>query len=114
MLVTAEEKKAQTLQGVREARRAVLAAAAAVPLEATDTVFLGEWSVKDIIAHIIGWDYANIEAVRAVLAGSCPHSMPIATVTGAPLTPAWWGAIDQRNTKPGCAPPNFPIKPCAI
>ena len=72
MRVTAEEKKAQTLQGVREARRAVLAAAAAVPLEATDTVFLGEWSVKDIIAHIIGWDYANIEAVRAVLAGELP------------------------------------------
>ena len=82
MRVTAREK-AQTLQGVREARRAVLAAAAAVPLEATDTVFLGEWSVKDIIAHYrLGLRQHRSCAGR--VGGSCPHSMPIATVTGAP------------------------------
>lgn len=72
MRATAAEKKARAIQDVHEARQSVLAAAAAVPPEAADTVFLGEWSVKDIIAHIIGWDYANADAVRAVLAGELP------------------------------------------
>ena len=72
MRATAEEKKARAMQDLREARQTVLAAAAAIPPTAADTVFLGEWSVKDIIAHIIGWDYANIEAVGAILAGELP------------------------------------------
>jgi hypothetical protein len=72
MRATAEEKKARTLQALRDARQAVLAAAAAVPPEATDTVFLGEWSSQDIIAHLIGWDYANMQAAQAILAGELP------------------------------------------
>lgn len=72
MRATAEEKKARAIQAAREARQSVLEAAAAVPPAAADTVFLGEWSVKDIIAHIIGWDYANAEATQAVLAGELP------------------------------------------
>ncbi len=72
MGLSAAEKRDRALQDAREARQSVLEAAAAVPSEAADTVFLGEWSVKDIIAHIIGWDYANAEAVQAVLAGELP------------------------------------------
>ena len=37
-----------------------------------DEVFLGTWSMKDLLAHLVGWDYANIEAVDAVLAGRLP------------------------------------------
>lgn len=35
-------------------------------------VFLGTWSVKDLLAHLAGWDFANLEAVEAVLAGRLP------------------------------------------
>ena len=37
-----------------------------------DTAFLGTWTVKDLVAHLVGWDYANLEGVEAVLAGRLP------------------------------------------
>lgn len=72
MRATAEEKKVRSLQTLRDERLALLEVAAAVPAEWTGTVFLGEWSARDIIAHLIGWDYANIEAVRAILNDRLP------------------------------------------
>ena len=56
-----------------EARRKILVAASALPPERRDTVFLGEWSAKDLLAHLIGWDYANREAAEAILAGRLPE-----------------------------------------
>jgi hypothetical protein len=72
MRATAEEKKARAMQALRDARQAVLEAAAAVPIETADTVFLGEWSAKDIVAHLTGWDYANMQAVQAILTSKLP------------------------------------------
>ena len=72
MRAAAEEKKARSLQTLRDERLAMLVLAAAVPTESTDTTFLGEWSAKDMIAHLIGWDYANIEAVHAILNDRLP------------------------------------------
>lgn len=25
-----------------------------------DEIFLGDWSVKDLLAHLVGWDYTNL------------------------------------------------------
>lgn len=72
MPATAEEQKAHAIQELRAARQAVLDAAASLTPDVANIVFLGEWSANDIIAHLIGWDYANAEAVRAVLAGELP------------------------------------------
>jgi hypothetical protein len=72
MSATAEEKKAQALQTLRDERQALLEVAATVPPEMADTVFLGKWSAKDIVAHLIGWDWANIEAVQAILNDQLP------------------------------------------
>ena len=72
MRPTAEEKKARYLQTLRDERLALLEVAAAVPPAAAGVVFLGEWSAKDIVAHLIGWDYANIEAIQAILDGRLP------------------------------------------
>jgi hypothetical protein len=72
MRATAEEKKVRSLKTLRDERLALLDVAAAVPSESTSTVFLGEWSAKDMIAHLIGWDYANIEAVDAILNDRLP------------------------------------------
>jgi len=33
---------------------------------------LREWSIKDLLAHLVGWDYTNIEAVREIRDGRNP------------------------------------------
>jgi hypothetical protein len=72
MRVSAEEKKLQLLVEIKAARQEVLEAAASLPPDQRETIFLGYWSTMDIIAHLIGWDIANAEAVRAILAGELP------------------------------------------
>lgn len=70
--VTAADRKVSAIDALKAARRAVLEAAVALSPEAAGIIFLGEWSAKDIVAHLIGWDRANAEAVQAVLAGRLP------------------------------------------
>jgi hypothetical protein len=64
--------KGEVLSRLAESRQRVLLSASALPPERRDTVFLGEWSVKDLLAHLIGWDFANQEAAEAILAGRLP------------------------------------------
>jgi hypothetical protein len=40
--------------------------------EDQDELFLGVWSVKDLLAHLAGWDFSNLEAAQAILAGKVP------------------------------------------
>jgi hypothetical protein len=72
MRITAEAKKQELITDLTEARRALLAAAATLPQEHRDTPFLGTWSAHDIVAHLVGWDAANLEAVRAITQGHLP------------------------------------------
>ncbi len=65
-------KKDETVSGLIEARRRIVDAASALPREKQDEVFLGTWSVKDLLAHLVGWDYANIEGVKEIIAGKTP------------------------------------------
>jgi len=69
---TPEERKQQIIADLVDARRKILASAAALPPAQQGAVFLGEWSVKDLLAHLIGWDFANLEAAKEVLAGKLP------------------------------------------
>jgi hypothetical protein len=69
---TPEDKKQQVIAGLVDARSKILASVAALPPAQQDVVFLGEWSVKDLLAHLIGWDFANLEATKEVLAGKLP------------------------------------------
>jgi len=57
---------------MREVREKILAAAAALPPEKQETIFLGVWGVKELLAHLAGWDYANREAAEATLAERLP------------------------------------------
>jgi len=72
MRPTAEEKKTQLVADFIAARRTLLDAVAALPPTAQDEVFLGVWSVKDLLAHLVGWDVSNLAAAQAVLAGELP------------------------------------------
>jgi len=45
-------------------RRKILDAASAPSPEQRDEVFLGIWSVKDLLAHLAGWNVTNIDDER--------------------------------------------------
>jgi hypothetical protein len=69
---TAQIKQEQIIADLAAARRELLDAAAALPAAGHDTVFLGSWTAKDLLAHLVGWDYANLEGIAAVRAGRLP------------------------------------------
>jgi hypothetical protein len=72
MRSTADEKKRELLSGFVEVRRNLLTFSEQIPLDEHDQIFLGIWSIKDLLAHIIGWDHSNLEAVQAVSTGKLP------------------------------------------
>jgi hypothetical protein len=72
MKSTPEAKKQQLIADLTAARAEVIGAALALTTDAQDVPFLGIWSAHDIVAHLIGWDYANLAAIDAILAGRLP------------------------------------------
>lgn len=54
------------------ARLSVLDAARTLPPDRLDEAFLGTWSVKDLLAHLIGWDITNLCAIQEMLEGNYP------------------------------------------
>jgi len=68
----AQAKKDEIISGLVAARKEILAAVSSLSPAEQDEVFLGEWSVKDLLAHLVGWDYTNLEAVKEILAGQKP------------------------------------------
>ena len=71
--VTASQKRKEMLQGeLFDVRARILEAASSLPLNKQDEVFLGTWSVKDLLAHLAGWDETNMRAVEEFLAGKLP------------------------------------------
>ena len=69
----AQTRKDEIIAALIQARRRILDLAYTLPPERRDEVFLGVWSVKDLLAHLIGWDYANRDAVKSVLEGELPQ-----------------------------------------
>ncbi len=68
-----QSNKTALLKTLRESRAALLACARTWPPDQADTIFLGEWSLLDLLAHISGWDDANRAAITAVQAGRLPE-----------------------------------------
>ena len=66
-------RKEEIIAGLIEARRQILDAVSSLSPEKQDEVFLGTWSVKDLLAHLVGWDYVNIDAVKDIRAGKPPR-----------------------------------------
>ena len=67
-----EGRKEEIITGLDRARACILAAAAALPAEKRDEVLLGVWSMKELLAHLVGWDYTTIWAAREIWAGTRP------------------------------------------
>jgi len=72
VLGSAQAEKEALISGLVQARRKVLNAARQLTAAQQDAIFLGEWSVKDMLAHLAGWDDTNIQAVQEILAGQRP------------------------------------------
>jgi hypothetical protein len=68
----AQTKKELVLTGLQDTRSAILAETAALPAEKRNKVFIGIWSAKELLAHLAGWDFANLDAIKNVLAGKVP------------------------------------------
>jgi hypothetical protein len=65
--------KASTIAGLIAARERIFSPAQALAAEKLDEIFLGTWSTRDLLAHLVGWDYANIDSVNDIRAGKSPR-----------------------------------------
>jgi hypothetical protein len=68
----AQKKKEQLIAALGEVRQKIIALAASLPPNKQDEVFLGVWTVKDMLAHLVGWDLANLAMAQEILAGKLP------------------------------------------
>jgi hypothetical protein len=66
-------RKDTILAGLDEARQKILLEASRLTAVQQNQVFLGIWSAKDLLAHLIGWDHTNLQAAKNVLKGQVPH-----------------------------------------
>lgn len=65
-------RKDQLLSSLIETRQNILVEVSKLSKADRDRIFLGIWSVKDLLAHLAGWDYTNMEAASYVMAGNLP------------------------------------------
>lgn len=72
MSMAAQTKKEKVISELVETRTRILDAASSLPQENQDEIFLGTWSVKDLLAHLVGWDFTNLQATQEILAGRLP------------------------------------------
>ena len=72
MSTKAQVKKEWLISEMQRVRSELLSEVAGLSRRERDTVFLGIWSVRDLLAHLAGWDYANLDAAKSILAGRLP------------------------------------------
>jgi uncharacterized damage-inducible protein DinB len=65
--------KDELLFGLKAVRESILAEALKLPADAHGRVFLGTWTVMDLLAHLAGWDNANLQACKDVLDSLLPE-----------------------------------------
>ncbi|HEX5808813.1 MAG TPA: DinB family protein [Anaerolineales bacterium] len=64
--------KDQILTALVETRQNIVAEASRLSEQQQEEIFLGMWSIKDLLAHLIGWDATNLDAARSILDGKLP------------------------------------------
>ncbi len=65
-------RKSLLLADLKAARSAILDAAGTVPPDRQEEIWLGDWSIRDLLAHLIGWDLALLAAAQDILIGELP------------------------------------------
>jgi hypothetical protein len=71
------QQKAQALKtrlctDLRVNRLRILAAVGSLSADQQRQVYLGSWTVRELLAHLGGWDVTNRQAIEAVRAGQLP------------------------------------------
>ena len=72
MRKTKEDRKREIIDELVQARHGLVDAIVVLPPERVDEIFIGEWTVKDLVAHLVGWDLTNLAAIREILDGEYP------------------------------------------
>lgn len=60
------------IEDFKKARLAFIRALDNFPKDKRDKTLFGEWNLKDLVAHISGWNIAGTNAVRNLKAGEIP------------------------------------------
>ncbi|MBN1313871.1 MAG: DinB family protein [Anaerolineales bacterium] len=68
----AEMRKREILEKLSTARAMILNELSLLEPGQENTVYLGTWDAKDLLAHLAGWDYTNIRAIESILEGQTP------------------------------------------
>lgn len=68
-----ENLKQKLTSNLIKTRTTILKEVSQLSPTSQDTVFLGIWSVKDLIAHLLGWDFTNLAAAKDIQAGKLPE-----------------------------------------
>jgi hypothetical protein len=72
MASKAQARKEEIIQALVKTRQTILDKVSTLSKAERECVFLGTWSIKDLLAHMAGWDFTNLDAVGSVLAGRIP------------------------------------------
>ena len=72
MRKSASDHKDALLADLAAARENLLAVIRELPPHCLDEPCIGFWTVKDLIAHLVGWDITNLQAVKEILAEQRP------------------------------------------
>lgn len=67
------DRKSDLIKKLRDVRERILRLATSMEPEKRKEVYLGTWSVREMVAHLAGWDETNIKAAQDVLAGKLPR-----------------------------------------
>lgn len=73
MRLTPAVRKTQLLDVLEQTRIGFLTELSSLPPDKRSAVFLGTWSAHDVVAHLTGWDFANIQAAKDILADQLPQ-----------------------------------------
>lgn len=68
-----DDRKAEMIEALVSARQSILSAVDLMTPEQYEQPCIGVWCVKDLLAHLIGWDETNLQAVQQILAGERPQ-----------------------------------------
>lgn len=66
---TFEKKSAEKiwiLNSLEDVRRTIIENVMSIPVPKQGTPFVGTWSIKELLTHLIGWDYTNIDAIKSL------------------------------------------------
>ena len=69
---TDEAQKSELISGLRDVRDRILNLAFLLEPEKQEAAYLGEWSAREMLAHLAGWDETNICAADEILADKLP------------------------------------------